>query len=45
MLCAAGEEDLVISIIKEPYVNYEAVIPEAAGIRVRVTAGELLTSN
>ena len=42
MLCAAGEEDLVIPIIKEPYVNYEAVIPEAAGIRVRVTAGELL---
>ena len=42
MLCAAGEEDLVIPIIEEPYVNYEAVIPEAAGIRVRVTAGELL---
>ncbi len=42
MLCAAGEEDLVIPIIEEPYVNYEAVIPEAAGIRVRVAAGELL---
>ena len=37
-----GEEELDIPILDERFVDYEAVIPEAAGIRVRVTAGELL---
>lgn len=39
---AEGEEELNIPILDERFVDYEAVIPEAAGIRVRVTAGELL---
>ncbi len=42
ILCVEGDDERVISIIDEPYVNYEAVIPEAEGIRVRLAAGELL---
>ena len=42
MLCLDGEAPRAVSIIDEPYVNYEAVIPDAAGIRVRLAAGELL---
>ena len=37
-----GEAQRAISIIDESYVNYEAVIPDAAGMRVRLAAGELL---
>lgn len=41
----AGEEDeLAIPILDEPYVNYEAVIPAAEGLRVRVSASELLNA-
>ncbi len=42
ILCMEGEDERVIPIIDEPYVHYEAVIPDAAGIRVRLAAGELL---
>ena len=42
ILCLEGEAQRAISIIDEPYVNYEAVIPDAAGLRVRLDAGELM---
>lgn len=41
-LKAGGEDDLVIPIIDEPYVNYEAVIPETGDRIVRVSSDELL---
>lgn len=41
-LKAGGEDDLVIPIIDEPYVNYEAVIPEMGDRIVRVSSDELL---
>ncbi len=41
-LCIDGEEKRKIPIIDEPYVNYEAVVPNASGIHVRLAAGELL---
>ena len=42
VLWVEGEEKRKIPIIDEPYVNYEAVVPDAAGIHVRLAAGELL---
>ncbi len=41
-LKAVGEDELVIPILDEPYVNYVAVIPEKGGSFVRISAGELL---
>ena len=41
-LKARGEDDLVIPIIDEPYVNYVAVIPEKGGSFVRISSNELL---
>lgn len=41
-LNAAGEDELEIPILDEPYVNYEAVIPEKGGSFVRISADELL---
>ena len=42
VLCIEGEEKREIPIIDEPYVNYEAVVPDATGIHARLAAGELL---
>ncbi len=41
-LNAEGEDELVIPIIDEPYVNYEAVITEMGDSLVRVSSDELL---
>ena len=42
VLCVEGEKKRRIPIIDEPYVNYEAVIPDMTGLRVRLAAGELM---
>lgn len=42
VLRVEGRRKRKIPLIDEPYVNYEAVIPDAAGIRVSLAAGELL---
>ena len=44
VLCIEGGEDMAISIIDEPYVKYEEVIPSLEGMRVRASAAELLNA-
>ena len=44
VLRVEGDEDMAISIIDEPYVRYEEVIPSLEGKRVRVSAAELLNA-
>lgn len=44
VLRVEGDEDMAISTIDEPYVKYEEVIPSAEGMRVRVSAAELLNA-
>lgn len=39
-----GDDDMAISIIDEPYVKYEEVIPSLEGMRVRVSAAEFLNA-
>ncbi len=41
-LKAGGDAEVVIPILDEPYVNYEAVIPETGNSLVRVSSDELL---
>ncbi len=42
VLRVEGEKKRKIPIIDDSYVNYEAVIPDAAGMTARLAAGELL---
>lgn len=44
VLHVAGDEEMAISIIDEPYVKYEEVIPSLEGMRARVSAAELLNA-